>query len=108
MRTGVTIALLLSWIAAVVFIPYLGDKLLPADVPAANDSAALWLFAAVTVYGLAVVFLRDHRRLQRYTYVWFLGGLALGFGGGFQVTSRVPQTASCQYWRSGCSRVSPA
>lgn len=24
-----------------------GDKLLPADVPAANDSAALWLFAAV-------------------------------------------------------------
>src|SRR5262249_20833927 len=29
----VTIALLLSWIAAVVFIPYLGDKLLPDPPP---------------------------------------------------------------------------
>src|SRR5690606_20857730 len=31
----VTIALLLSWIVAVVFIPYLGDKLLPEPKPAA-------------------------------------------------------------------------
>ena len=35
----VTIALLLSWIAAVVFIPYLGDKLLPAPKPASSGHA---------------------------------------------------------------------
>jgi multidrug efflux pump len=33
----VTIALLLSWIAAVVFIPYLGDKLLPEPPPLGAD-----------------------------------------------------------------------
>jgi multidrug efflux pump len=32
----VTLALLLSWIAAVVFVPYLGDKLLPAHKSAAD------------------------------------------------------------------------
>ncbi|MDN5570569.1 MAG: FtsW/RodA/SpoVE family cell cycle protein [Propionibacteriaceae bacterium] len=48
-----------------------------ADGLRSAELQMLWLFAAVTVYGLAVVFLRDHRRLQRYTYVWFLGGLAL-------------------------------
>ncbi len=35
----VTIALLLSWIAAVVFIPYLGDKLLPTPKPAQDGAA---------------------------------------------------------------------
>lgn len=35
----VTIALLLSWIAAVVFVPYLGDKLLPEPKPHARDGA---------------------------------------------------------------------
>ncbi|MGH8030710.1 MAG: efflux RND transporter permease subunit [Arenimonas sp.] len=35
----VTIALLLSWLAAVVFIPYLGDKLLP-DPPKVEPGAA--------------------------------------------------------------------
>ncbi|PKM09387.1 MAG: multidrug transporter AcrB [Gammaproteobacteria bacterium HGW-Gammaproteobacteria-4] len=33
----VTLALLLSWIAAVVFVPYLGDKLLPAHKPASDS-----------------------------------------------------------------------
>ena len=36
----VVIALLLSWIAAVVFIPYLGDKLLPDPRPHDDDGAA--------------------------------------------------------------------
>lgn len=36
----VTLALLLSWIAAVVFVPYLGDKLLPAYKPAASTGEA--------------------------------------------------------------------
>ena len=36
----VTIALLLSWIVAVVFIPYLGYKLLPAPAPDAHGEAA--------------------------------------------------------------------
>src|SRR5690606_27250868 len=42
----VTIALLVSWIAAVVFIPYLGDKLLPthgpAPAPRPGSLAARW------------------------------------------------------------------
>ncbi|KGM54462.1 multidrug transporter AcrB [Lysobacter arseniciresistens ZS79] len=42
----VTIALLVSWIAAVVFIPYLGDKLLPdhghAAAPKPGSLAARW------------------------------------------------------------------
>jgi multidrug efflux pump len=42
----VTIALLVSWIAAVVFIPYLGDKLLPdhghAAAPRPGSLAARW------------------------------------------------------------------
>ena len=37
----VTIALLVSWIAAVLFIPYLGDKLLP-DLHAAAPKPARW------------------------------------------------------------------
>ena len=36
----VTIALLLSWIAAVVFVPYLGDKLLPEPKNGASPSHA--------------------------------------------------------------------
>src|SRR5690606_19597019 len=35
----VTISLLLSWIAAVVFVPYLGDRLLP-DFHARNGNSA--------------------------------------------------------------------
>jgi multidrug efflux pump len=35
----VTISLLLSWVAAVVFIPYLGDKLLPDPKPHAGGQA---------------------------------------------------------------------
>ncbi len=42
----VTIALLVSWVAAVVFIPYLGDKLLPehghAAAPRPGSLAARW------------------------------------------------------------------
>ncbi|MDC6641781.1 FtsW/RodA/SpoVE family cell cycle protein, partial [Leclercia adecarboxylata] len=37
----------------------------------------LWLFASVAGLCALVVVLRDHRRLQRYTYVWFAFGLAL-------------------------------
>ena len=36
----VTIALLVSWIAAVVFVPYLGDKLLPDPKPGEHGHAA--------------------------------------------------------------------
>jgi len=37
----VTIALLVSWIAAVLFIPYLGDKMLP-DLAQRHDKPSLW------------------------------------------------------------------
>ena len=36
----VTIALLVSWIAAVIFVPYLGYRLLPASAPLAGGHAA--------------------------------------------------------------------
>lgn len=36
----VTIALLLSWVAAVIFVPYLGDRLLPEPKPVADDATA--------------------------------------------------------------------
>ncbi|WP_232547375.1 FtsW/RodA/SpoVE family cell cycle protein [Propioniciclava soli] len=48
-----------------------------ADSLRSAELQLLWLFAAVTAYCVVVVALRDHRRLQRYTYVWFLAGLAL-------------------------------
>ncbi len=37
----------------------------------------LWLFLAVAVFVALVAWLRDHRRLQRYTYLWFLVGFVL-------------------------------
>lgn len=37
----------------------------------------MWLVAALIAYSLVVIFLRDHRRLQRYTYLWFAAGLFL-------------------------------
>ncbi|HOA88489.1 MAG TPA: FtsW/RodA/SpoVE family cell cycle protein [Propioniciclava tarda] len=36
-----------------------------------------WAAAAVAVMLAVVVFLKDHRRLQRYTYLWFVLGLGL-------------------------------
>ena len=36
-----------------------------------------WTIAAVAVLLAVVVFLRDHRLLQRYTYLWFAMGLGL-------------------------------
>ena len=48
-----------------------------ADGLRSAELQLLWLFAAVTAYCVVVVTLRDHRRLQRYTYVWFAAGLAL-------------------------------
>ncbi|MFV0405311.1 MAG: FtsW/RodA/SpoVE family cell cycle protein [Propioniciclava sp.] len=37
----------------------------------------LWLCGAVLAYAVIVLLLRDHRRLQRYTYLWFAAGLML-------------------------------
>lgn len=37
----------------------------------------LWLVLAVLVFTAVVLWLRDHRRLQRYTYLWFLAGFLL-------------------------------
>ena len=42
------------------------------------DLQLMWLAIAIAAFSAVVVLLRDHRRLQRYTYVWFLaGGLLL-------------------------------
>lgn len=48
-----------------------------ADGYRSAELQMLWLFLAVTGYIVVVAWLRDHRRLQRYTYVWFLIGLVL-------------------------------
>ncbi len=37
----------------------------------------MWTALAVAGFVAVVVLLRDHRRLQRYTYVWFVGGALL-------------------------------
>lgn len=35
-----------------------------------------WAVASILAFCVVVVWLKDHRRLQRYTYVWFVLGLA--------------------------------
>lgn len=37
----------------------------------------IWTVISVMALCLVVILLRDHRRLQRYTYVWFVAGLIL-------------------------------
>ena len=48
-----------------------------ADGKRSAELQMLWLFLAVAVFVAVVVWLRDHRRLQRYTYLWFLVGFVL-------------------------------
>lgn len=48
-----------------------------ADGLASAQLQLVWLTASVAVFCVAVVLLRDHRRLQRYTYLWFVAGFAL-------------------------------
>lgn len=38
-----------------------------------------WAVASIMAYGAVVFLLRDHRRLQRYTYIWFALGLVFLF-----------------------------
>jgi len=48
-----------------------------ADGLRSAELQMFWLVLAVSAYCAVVMLLRDHRRLQRYTYVWFLAGLIL-------------------------------
>lgn len=48
-----------------------------ADGLRSAELQMFWLVLSVAAYCTVVVLLRDHRRLQRYTYVWFLAGLIL-------------------------------
>ena len=48
-----------------------------ADGKRSAELQMLWLFLAVAAFIALVVWLRDHRRLQRYTYLWFLAGFLL-------------------------------
>ncbi len=45
--------------------------------PHSAELQMFWLVLSVAAYCAVVMLLRDHRRLQRYTYVWFLAGLIL-------------------------------
>ncbi|WP_454228483.1 FtsW/RodA/SpoVE family cell cycle protein [Propioniciclava flava] len=48
-----------------------------ADRLASANLQMMWLGASVVVFCGVVVLLRDHRVLQRYTYLWFLAGFLL-------------------------------
>lgn len=48
-----------------------------ADGLASAKLQLTWLAVAIVVFGATVVVLRDHRVLQRYTYLWFLAGFLL-------------------------------
>ncbi|MDO5533380.1 MAG: FtsW/RodA/SpoVE family cell cycle protein [Propionibacteriaceae bacterium] len=48
-----------------------------ADNLRSAELQMLWLFLAVACFVAVVVWLRDHRRLQRFTYLWFLAGFVL-------------------------------
>ncbi len=47
--------------------------------PVANDAAQqlIWTALGVVLFALVVVFLRDHRRLQRFPYLMFLAGMVM-------------------------------
>lgn len=45
--------------------------------PAQAPSQALWTVLGVAVFVAVVIFVRDHRVLDRYRYTWLLGGLFL-------------------------------
>lgn len=88
---------LVSWAVVRWRLPYADPLLLPAvfllnglgiamiyrldqatDPPMQSGRLQLaWTVAAVVVMLLVVLLLGDHRRLQRYTYVWFAAGLVL-------------------------------
>lgn len=88
---------LVSWIVVRVRLPYADPLLLPSvfllnglgiamiyrldqatDPPMQSGRLQLmWTIAAVAVMIAVVLFLGDHRRLQRYTYLWFALGLGL-------------------------------
>lgn len=86
---------LAAWAVTVWRLPYADPLILPvvfllcglgismihrldqADGLHSAELQMLWLVIAVVGYIAVVVLLRDHRRLQRYTYVWFLVGLVL-------------------------------
>ncbi len=48
-----------------------------ADRLASANLQMMWLGASVIVFSAVVVLLRDHRILQRYTYLWFVAGFLL-------------------------------
>ena len=48
-----------------------------ADRLASANLQMMWLGASVVVFSAVVVLLRDHRILQRYTYLWFVAGFLL-------------------------------
>nr|WP_072042072.1 FtsW/RodA/SpoVE family cell cycle protein [Nigerium massiliense] len=88
---------LVVWLVIVWRLPYADPLLLPCvvalngiglamihrldlatDPPMKSAELQLmWVAISAALMCLLVVFLRDHRRLQRYTYVWFVAGLVL-------------------------------
>ena len=48
-----------------------------ADGLASARLQLVWLAGSIAVFCATVILLRDHRRLQRFTYVWFLAGFLL-------------------------------
>lgn len=48
-----------------------------ADGLASASLQLKWLMASMAVFAAVVFLLRDHRILQRYTYLWFVAGFAL-------------------------------
>ncbi len=86
-----------SWIVVKWRLPYADPLILPCvfllnglgiamiyrldqatNPPMASGRLQLmWTIAAVAALLVVVVFLRDHRRLQRYTYLWFAVGIVL-------------------------------
>lgn len=86
---------LAAWVVVAWRLPYADPLLLPSavllngigiamihrldlatDPPMKSAELQLmWAFASVVAFCVVVFWLRDHRRLQRYTYVWFALGL---------------------------------
>ncbi|MFT3876051.1 MAG: FtsW/RodA/SpoVE family cell cycle protein [Propioniciclava sp.] len=48
-----------------------------ADSLHSAELQLFWLVLAILGFSAVVVLLKDHRRLQRFTYVWFLAGVIL-------------------------------
>jgi len=80
----VGISLLLSWIVAVVFTPYIGFKLLKADPHASHDEDAVYQRGFYVRFRHLVDFCLGHR-------LWVIGITLVAFAGGIALFKFVPQ-----------------